>query len=422
MGGGDSYSGFPVANPTVSYWQLPPHRIANLRSTPELPTSDVFDYIIIGSGISGAAVAYKLLSREPTLSILMLEARTAASGASGRNGGHCRGGFWLNFQRYAEAFGEDDALKFERFEEQNIQDIADFVREHNVDCDFRNVQTFDMGSKEASWESLMELVRSREEVRQRRPNEGALTVPELLRGEEARKRTGISRVIGAATYPAHTQNPYRLVCRMLEMSLEKGLNLQTNTPALHVRRSEVANSSAKWEVETERGVVRAKRVVLATNAYTNALHKGLAETGFLRPSRSQVTAIRPGSDITGNPALRNSAAIEDFEKGAYFMCRLPGLEGEGDVIYGGGKSVSKTREDGITDDSEVHSGIAEYLHGFPSQLFGRDTWGKDGDVVRDWTGIVCYTPDTLPLVGETPGEMDLWMTVGMNGHGSKSAP
>lgn len=43
--------------------------------------------MIIGSGLTGALIAYTLLSRPgPEPSILMLEARTAASGATGRNG------------------------------------------------------------------------------------------------------------------------------------------------------------------------------------------------------------------------------------------------------------------------------------------------------------------------------------------------
>ena len=35
--------GFPHPNPVKSYWQDPPHRIANLRTTPELPLEDTFD-------------------------------------------------------------------------------------------------------------------------------------------------------------------------------------------------------------------------------------------------------------------------------------------------------------------------------------------------------------------------------------------
>ena len=421
MGGGECYNGFPVPNPTLSYWQLPPHRIAEHRTTVELPTSTLFDYVLVGSGVSGAAIAYKLLTRDPSTSILMLEARTAASGASGRNGGHCRAGWWLNFKKYAESFGEDEALKFERLEEGNVRDIKDFVREHNVDCDFEDVETADLFATEHEWAKALEVIRFRDEVRRRRPDAGTLLDRKIWHGQEARDRMGIPVILGAITYPAHTQNPYRLVCRMLELSLDMGLNLQTNTPATDVRPAPSPDDSARWEVSTERGTVRARQVVLATNAYTNALHRGLAATQFLTPSRSQVAAIRPPSTAVGNPALRDSAGIDDFEKGGYFLCRAPGLRGEGDIIYGGGRPVSKTREMGITDDSRVNPDIAEYLHHNPSQLFGRASWGTDGEVLRDWTGITCYTPDTFPLVGEAPGEKGLWMSIGMNGHGSKSS-
>lgn len=74
----------PRNNPTTSYWQDPPDGISDLKTTKELPTSA--DYVIIGSGISGASIAFNLLERQPDAKIVMLEARGAASGATGRNG------------------------------------------------------------------------------------------------------------------------------------------------------------------------------------------------------------------------------------------------------------------------------------------------------------------------------------------------
>lgn len=73
----------PRANPTLSYWQDPPDEIADLRSTEVLPESA--DVVIIGSGITGAAVAWNLLQKGKQ-NIVMLEARQACSGATGRNG------------------------------------------------------------------------------------------------------------------------------------------------------------------------------------------------------------------------------------------------------------------------------------------------------------------------------------------------
>jgi hypothetical protein len=75
----------PRDNPTVSYWQDPPDEIADHRTTENLP--DSADIVIIGSGITGAAMSYRLLQQpEAGRSIVMLEARQACSGATGRNG------------------------------------------------------------------------------------------------------------------------------------------------------------------------------------------------------------------------------------------------------------------------------------------------------------------------------------------------
>jgi glycine/D-amino acid oxidase-like deaminating enzyme len=420
MGGGEVPSGFPLPNPVESYWQVPPHPIANHRTTDYLPDSNIFDYIIVGSGISGATVAHKLLTQDDSLSILMLEARTSASGASGRNGGHCRAGFYLMIKKFVHLFGEEEALKCLSLEEQNVKDMANFVHEYNVDCDFRDVETADTYVTEDQWNAVLDVMKMMAEIQKRRSDSDPLMERKIWTGQAAREHMRMPAIVGAVTYPAHSLNPYLLVCRMLELSLEKGMNLQTNTLVLDVVPSTLSDGSTGWAVTTARGTTYGKQVVLATNAFTNALHPGLRETQFLTPSRSQVTAIRPGRNISGDPVFRGSSGLNDFNgSGDYFMSRLPGLKGEGDVIYGGGRSISKTREMGITDDTRVNPDIANYLHHAPVEFFGESLWGEEGDVVKDWCGITCYTPDSCPLVGEAPGQRGLWMSVGMNGHGSK---
>jgi hypothetical protein len=76
--------GLPREQPTQSYWQDPPDEIADTRTTPDLPGEA--DIVIVGAGVSGSSVAYNLLCSDPRLKILLIEARQAASGASGRNG------------------------------------------------------------------------------------------------------------------------------------------------------------------------------------------------------------------------------------------------------------------------------------------------------------------------------------------------
>ncbi|KAH7375177.1 FAD dependent oxidoreductase [Plectosphaerella cucumerina] len=409
--------GFPSINPTKSYWQDPPHRIANLRSTPELPSNETFDYVIIGSGVSGAATAFKLLSRDPSLSILMLEARTAASGASGRNGGHCRPGAWKNIKRWVDTYGEDEALKLGKMEQDCVNDVREFVRANNVSSDFIDVESADLYWTRDAFNAAVEVVDFQRELGARRPEDVPQNDRTIFAGQAARDYWQWPEILGAVNFTAHTQNPYHTVCAMLELGLENGLNLQTNTAALALYQTS-SSCGARWEVETDRGTVRGRQVVLATNAYTNALHPGFAATNFLVPQRSQVTVVRPEADTSENPVFLRSNSYPDLHSGNnYIAVRPPGSRGAGDVIYGGGTKFSPTRERNITNDSVVNEVIASHLHEVGRVAYGYRNWGETTEVLADFTGITCETPDGLPVVGPVPGEDGMWAVVCMNGHG-----
>lgn len=406
--------GFPVPNPTESYWQVPEHRIANLRTTPDLPTDQLFDYVIIGSGISGASIAYKLLDRNPNFSILMLEGRKAASGASGRNGGHVRPGDWSSIVKWVEAYGEDEALKIQKLEQDCVDDMASFVSAHNVSSGFHEVESAGLFWTKEKFEDAVKVWEFQQELDQRRPDDVGRNERVVYRGQEAREYWGWPEILGAITFRSATQNPYLTVCAMIEEALGKGLNLQTNTMALALKQL----SKEQWEAETDRGTVKGKNVVLATNGFTNALHPGIGKTKFLAPGRSQVTAVHPEAYAADNSVWSRSASYGDRDTGGnYIVVRAPGDPGEGDVIYGGGQMFSPSRERNITDDSVVNEDIALHLHRVGRQVYGYKNWGETTKVLKDWTGITCYTEDGFPAVGAMPNEEGLWASVCMNGHG-----
>jgi hypothetical protein len=80
-------AGLPSDNPTASYWLRDPSPVLlGHRSTPELPAAA--DVAIVGSGITGAFAARFLKEyhgrAKHDSSVVMLEAREACSGATGR--------------------------------------------------------------------------------------------------------------------------------------------------------------------------------------------------------------------------------------------------------------------------------------------------------------------------------------------------
>lgn len=75
----------PTSNSTESFWHSQPSKVLlGQRTTPSLPTET--DVVIIGSGISGAFAAHYLKqdARGADLQIVMLDAREACWGATGR--------------------------------------------------------------------------------------------------------------------------------------------------------------------------------------------------------------------------------------------------------------------------------------------------------------------------------------------------
>jgi len=80
--------GIPIMNSSMPYWTFPNSPIAESGADSQLP-SDA-DILIIGGGISGTAVAKTILenpshnSSNSPIKLVMLEARDACSGATGR--------------------------------------------------------------------------------------------------------------------------------------------------------------------------------------------------------------------------------------------------------------------------------------------------------------------------------------------------
>jgi hypothetical protein len=84
---GNGVLSFPVAPATTPYWRNCVASIDDHRSTEILPAQA--DIVIIGAGYAGASIAHHLIEqhRGRTLpSVVILEAREACSGATGRNG------------------------------------------------------------------------------------------------------------------------------------------------------------------------------------------------------------------------------------------------------------------------------------------------------------------------------------------------
>ncbi|KAJ5610367.1 hypothetical protein N7510_007086 [Penicillium lagena] len=427
IGASEPVAGFPVENPTTSYWQTPPLPISDHRTTPHLPQTT--EYCIVGSGITGASIAYKILNANPSAQILMLEGRTACSGATGRNGGHCRAGRYLSFADNLAKWGAEEALKLEALERATVRNVAQLVRDLDIQCDLVASETADVFMDPAQWNAALASMKAREKILgetstsasmpKENPDSPVRHEYKIWQAEEAREKLLFPKALGAIAFHAYTLSPYKLVCSLLENVVQQGMNLQTHTlvTSIDALPASAPASQRRWAIRTPRGDVRANHVILATNAYTGALYSPL--DSFIIPTRGQIAVVRPGSKISGSPVLRRSCGMADVAASPYYHSRAPGLSGEGDIIMGGGRTVAPGREQPVFDDSTIHPLVSKYLTTQLAFYFGADTWGSNpvDPVVQEWTGIMGYTRDSEPIVGQAPGREGLWICAGFHGHG-----
>lgn len=402
----------PYPNPTISYWQDPPSSLSNHQTTSELPAT--VDVVIIGSGITGACIAANLLDHDSPPSVLMLEARTACSGATGRNGGHTKHASYRHFIDNCKTEGEAEAAKIARFEYNCMKGVHSFAREYDIECDSWEGDTVDIIYDEG------QLIKARKAVAKMKRilgEDDPVAKYHLWDPDETRRRYHVEGSLGSVSYAAGSLSAYRFVIGVLKSALGRGLNLQTQTPALRIIRSSKGDS--RWTVETHRGAVSASKLVLATNGYT--AHLSPPFQGVIVPLRGHMTAQRPGQSLPqdGLPTTYSFIYDDGYE---YMIPRPQGSRFAGDIMIGGGltKAIKAgLQEFGTTDDATADPIIQDYLIDCTESYFGSN-WGKDhpeGRLRQAWTGIMGYSSDGFPFVGRMPGEDGLYVAASFQGSG-----
>ena len=353
------------------------------------------DVLVVGGGIVGAATAYFLAQRG--FKLVLLEGRSWAWGASGRNPGFQ----WLHTRK--AGLQMELAMAGRRLSDRLAEELDGF--------EFRPgggmIYYF-----EESQHPLMESF-----VAERR----AAGLPmELIDGAAARAHCPAlsPRVLGASFNPldAH-QNTQRIVEALAHAAERAGATLR---PGLQVDRLLVEKGRVVG-VAAGPETFRAGTVVLATGVWTPKLLEPLGIEVPITAMRLQVIETAPAPFrfeplLYGPTALKQYAFIRDLdgynEEGTThpLEARHPGIEflelavqrADGRVLLGCPMDFP-----GL-DDRPTVAGIALTL----SILAERMPPVADLAIERVWAGLLPQTPDALPILGPVPGLEGLVLNAG----------
>ena len=199
-------------------------------------------------------------------------------------------------------------------------------------------------------------------------------------GPGAEQLSGVKGAKGYVSYSAGHLWPYKLICALLQKAVDAGVNLQTHTPVTGV--SGAPDAEGYYALTTkERGTVKAKRIIYATNGYTSSILPEFENK--IIPVKGLCSHIVPKKPA---PLLPNSYMIRwsptEYE---YLIPRL-----DGSIIVGGARSKFysdlSSWYNTVEDDKLITAGNAHHhFDGYMQKNF--KGWEDSGAYTEKiWTG------------------------------------
>jgi glycine/D-amino acid oxidase-like deaminating enzyme len=364
---------------------LPPSLYADTAvapiPTPPLDSDKTVSVAIIGGGFAGMSTALHLA--EQGTDAIVLEAREPGWGASGNNGGQLNPGLKLDPDTIEARFGADLGRRMIAFAYNTPVFTLDLIRRHKIACEARQNGTLRAAYHAANAAAV--------EVTAEQCLRRGMPVAVLDRSA-VRDATGTDRyLLAMRDARGGDVQPLSYARGLARAAITAGAAIFGQTPATSLRRE-----GGRWRIETPRAVVRADKVLIATNGFTDDLWPGLRRT--VVPVFSSIAATEPLPDDVARQIMpTRSVLYESGQITVYYR-----LDASNRLLIGGRGPMRWIR-----DPSAV-----AYLMRYAIRL-----WPALRDVrwTHGWNSRLAMTADHYPHVHEpAPGAL---IYLGCNGRG-----
>lgn len=225
-------------------------------TAPPLDADRTVDLAIIGGGFTGCAAA--LEAARQGASVCLLEAETIGHGGSGRNVGLVNAGLWLPPDTVRTQMGQAAGNTLLATLSEAPSRVFALIDRESIDCEATRNGTLHLAHAPKGFADLAD-----------RHRQGrAMGAPlQLLDAEATARRTGSTAFHGALLDPrAGTIQPLAYVRGLARAAAHAGAEIHERSPV-----QSIARTGAHWTVTSGHHTLKARRLLVATNAY----HLGL---------------------------------------------------------------------------------------------------------------------------------------------------
>lgn len=347
---------------------------------PPLDGDVTVDVAIVGGGFTGLWTAREILRREPSCSVLVVEAETCGFGASGRNGGWASALFAESDAAIERHHGRSAALAMRRTMQRSVAELGTAADADGIDCDFVHAGTVTLAT------TPVQLDRARAAVDAATRFTGRDDDLVLLGADEVATSVRSPKALGG-TYTPHcaTIHPAKLVRGLAEAVERHGGRIVEGTSVVEL----VPGSPAtKPTLRTSRGTVTATTVVRATEAWTSTFR---ASRRLVAPIYSLMVATEPLDEATwASIGLDRRPTFADERHLIVYGQRTA----DGRLAFGGRGApyhLGSAIDPRFDRDERVASALRSTLCDLFPILDGvafTHHWGGPLGVPRDWTSSV----------------------------------
>lgn len=381
----------PIQRDDLSFW---------VRSPDPLPCSALHgeekaDVAVVGGGFAGLSAAYHLSVENPALRIVLVEAQTVGSGASGRNTGILRPGVGGSFSALCRRLGEVEARRMYQATVRAVDRVIEMIRNDRLACDFEEAHHV----KGALTVRQAHKLQAEAELLTRHG-----FAAEYYDGEAMASMVPVPYRAGLCCPQGGQLNPARLARELKRVILERGVRVYEHTPV----RSVTTGRTVRLEVSG--GRVTARQVVLATDVYATKL--GLLR-GQIIPIQTHVSLTEPlSSEQLGRLTWDRRRSFSD-KRHIFNYYRLTH---DNRIMFGGGRPCYRAavgdRAAGAVDIAEPliwRRQRRDFSKAFPELAGAR--------FEKQWAGTIGMTLDEMPIIGEMAEMPGVYFVGGWSGHG-----